>query len=236
MKVRLGIFLLVIFVVLLCSCEKNNITFEENNDKEILETLRQEIMSYVIPKVIYIAPKNKDKLASKYREYLLKVLQSIFTEDRIRDLIVTIKLDNINLEYFDEEIPIDSNAYRIIVSVNIDGKYEFKYDEKHRFIILPDGSRKREYIPISDNELIKTEAIIQDIIGYANIIVTNIPFDRAGQFIAEDNAYFKQQKTKTVILFLLGCFVIICFVLGIIFSIKYYIRKRSGNMSDIIFK
>jgi len=205
MKVRLGFLLLIIFVMLFCSCKKNNKTFEENNDKEILEALRQEMMSYVIPvekevyflektpkKVNYIAPKNKDKLASKYREYLLKVLQSIFTEDRISDLIVTIKLDNINLENFDEEIPIDSNAYRIIVSVNIDGKYEFKYDEKNRFIILPDGSRERKYIPISDNELIKTEAIIQDIIGNANIIVTNIRFDRTGQFIAEDTAYFKQ--------------------------------------------
>jgi len=37
MKARLGIFLLVIFVVLLCSCEKNNITFEENNDEIFLE-------------------------------------------------------------------------------------------------------------------------------------------------------------------------------------------------------
>jgi len=31
MRVKLGFFLLVIFVVLLCSCEKNNLTSEVNN-------------------------------------------------------------------------------------------------------------------------------------------------------------------------------------------------------------
>jgi len=37
MKVKLRIFLLVIFVVLLYSCEKNNITPEENNDEIFIE-------------------------------------------------------------------------------------------------------------------------------------------------------------------------------------------------------
>jgi hypothetical protein len=37
MKVRLETILLVIFVMLLCSCDKNNITSEENNDELFLE-------------------------------------------------------------------------------------------------------------------------------------------------------------------------------------------------------
>jgi len=54
---------------------------------------------------------------------IFKYLQSTFTRDRIRDLEVT-------WEYIDDEKPFELNNYRIIIKVNIDGKYKFKYNKK----------------------------------------------------------------------------------------------------------
>ena len=279
MKVRLGIFLLVSFVVLHYSCDKNIITSEKNNNEQLIEqestdnskdnedrlffddsgelprsygTLLYKYDGYwsvrhgeyfrlnnkykdveiPIPYFDYITHENKDMLESKYHESIFKVLQSIFTEDRIRDLEVTIELDDTKLEGTDYEIPIGSNAYRIIVSVNIDGTYQFNYDEKHRFIILPDDSRERIYTPITLDDRKYTKTIIRNIIGYISngndlIFVHNIRFDRTKQFIAEDAAYFRQQKIITILSFLLVSLTIIVSVFSSILSInKNIIQNR----------
>jgi len=192
--------------------------------------------------VVYIKPESIDKLESKYREYIFNFLRSTFTEDRIRNLEVKLKLDDTNLENIDGEIYIKPNACGIIVSVNIDGRWEFKYDEKHKFIISPDGSREREYIPIYN--LKATQTLIRRIIGYNrnrmdSITIRNIPFDRTKQFAAEDAAYFKQQRTKTILLFSLVGLVLICLIFSLIFSIKHYKRKngliRKSDYQNLLF-
>jgi len=303
-----NILLLVIFVALLFSCEKNNKTSGENNglfseqesekmgsdfaydgmtlpfDTEIPETLEHKIDPLVLIQlsgsetsldkishvmtvdgkihpadsflggiifafavegntgysletndVFYIKP---DMLASKYREYILRGLQSIFSQDRISDIQVIIKFDVTNLDNVDGKenigdniyIKLKPNAYGIIVVVNIDGGWKIKYDEKHKLIISPDGSIEREYIPLSTKELELTKTFIQNIIDHGNnsmdsVTVRNIPFDRTKQFAAEDAAYFKRQKIGTILFFLLGL-VIIGIIISLIFSIKHYKRKR----------
>jgi flagellar biosynthesis/type III secretory pathway M-ring protein FliF/YscJ len=124
------------------------------------------------------------ELEAKYRADILRKLQAIYVSDRVRDLFIKIEMDMPKKE-----------IERIIVSVNIDGKWEFKCDEKNKFIISPDGIREREYIPISDKELRNVTMLIQDTIGYTlargdSVTVQNIPFDRSKQFADEDTAYF----------------------------------------------
>jgi flagellar M-ring protein FliF len=94
---------------------------------------------------------------------------------------------------------------RITVSVNIDGKWKWKYDEKGKPVILPDNSIEREYIPVPAEDLRNTQALIRDAVGYNSargdsVTVQNIPFDRTQEFKLEDAAYFRQQQLKTTII------------------------------------
>jgi flagellar M-ring protein FliF len=99
---------------------------------------------------------------------------------------------------------------RVTVSVNIDGKWERKFDAKKRPIILPNGSIEREYTPVPDEDLRKAESLIRNAIGYNSargdqVTVQNIPFDRTEEFKAEDDAYFRQKQIQTtIIVFLSG--------------------------------
>ncbi|MDR0441804.1 MAG: flagellar M-ring protein FliF [Treponema sp.] len=99
---------------------------------------------------------------------------------------------------------------RVTVSVNIDGKWKWKYDEKGNPVILQDGTIEREYIPVPPEDLRKAEALIRDSIGYNaargdSVTVQNIPFDRTEEFKLEDAAYFrKKQMQTTIIVFLSG--------------------------------
>ncbi|MDR1949648.1 MAG: flagellar M-ring protein FliF [Spirochaetaceae bacterium] len=99
---------------------------------------------------------------------------------------------------------------RVTVSVNIDGTWKLKYDEKGEPVALPDGSREREYVPVSPEELAGAQALIRDAIGYNaakgdSVTVQNIRFDRTRQFSDEDAAYFRQKQMQmTLLIFLAG--------------------------------
>ncbi|MDR0656289.1 MAG: flagellar M-ring protein FliF [Treponema sp.] len=93
---------------------------------------------------------------------------------------------------------------RVTVSVNIDGKWKWKYTEKGRPVILPDGSIEREYSPVPAEDLRSSQYLIQNAIGYNAargdaVTVQNIPVDRTNQFRDEDAAYFRDQQIKTTI-------------------------------------
>jgi flagellar M-ring protein FliF len=94
---------------------------------------------------------------------------------------------------------------RVTVSVNIDGTWRRKYDEKKNPIVLVDGSIEREYTPIPEDELRRANLLIRDAIGYNSargdsVTVQNIPFDRTEEFRAEDAAYFRKKQMQTTII------------------------------------
>jgi flagellar M-ring protein FliF len=99
---------------------------------------------------------------------------------------------------------------RVTVSVNIDGKWKMKYDEKGKPVVLADGTIEREYTAVPQEQLRASTALIQNAIGYNaargdSVTVQNIPFERSKEFGEEDAAYFrKKQLQTTVIVFITG--------------------------------
>jgi flagellar M-ring protein FliF len=103
---------------------------------------------------------------------------------------------------------------RITVSVNIDGKWRLKYDEKGDPVVLPDGTIDREYTPVPPDELRSTQLLIQSAVGYNSgrgdsVTVQNIPFDRTKQFVDEDAAYFRRKQIQTTVLVFLSGLIIL---------------------------
>ena len=95
---------------------------------------------------------------------------------------------------------------RVTVSVNIDGIWKWKYDEKGRSKMLPQGGVDREYVPVSSDDLKKSQSLIQDAIGFNqdrgdSVTVQNIAFDRAAEFKAEDSNYLRNVQVKQIVLY-----------------------------------
>jgi flagellar M-ring protein FliF len=94
---------------------------------------------------------------------------------------------------------------RITVSVNIDGVWRRKFDERGNPVILPDGSIEREYTAVPIEVLRDVDALIRDGIGFDSarmysVTVRNIPFDRTTEFREQDEAYFRQKQLQTTII------------------------------------
>jgi flagellar M-ring protein FliF len=94
---------------------------------------------------------------------------------------------------------------RVTVSVNIDGTWKLKYDEKKNPLELADGSLEREYASVPPEDLRAAQALIQDAIGYNasrgdSVTVQNIRFDRTREFAEADAAWRRQKQTQTTIL------------------------------------
>ncbi|MDR1257034.1 MAG: flagellar M-ring protein FliF [Spirochaetaceae bacterium] len=117
-----------------------------------------------------------------------------------------------NEEFNREEITEERSPKidRVSVSVNIDGTWERKRDEKGGIIFLPDGRVEREYKPLSAEELGKTQALIEGAIGFnaarGDVVqVQNIQIDRSAQFAAEDAELVKRRQIQiTIIAGLIG--------------------------------
>ncbi|MDR1900753.1 MAG: flagellar M-ring protein FliF [Treponema sp.] len=122
---------------------------------------------------------------------------------------------------------------RLTVSVNIDGIWTWKYNEKNEPIQLPDGSIEREYTALSSDELRAAQLLIQNGIGFNAargdaVTVQNIRIDRTKQFRDEDAAYFRQKQSQTMILIFLSGVVLllIAFVLFRFISREMERRRR----------
>jgi flagellar M-ring protein FliF len=94
---------------------------------------------------------------------------------------------------------------RITTGVAIDGVWRRVYNENGQPELNPDGSIKREYRPVNDEDLSKAEALIKDAIGYNrdrgdSVTVEHIPFDRGDQFGAEDEEFRRQRQMRTTII------------------------------------
>ncbi|GHV94118.1 flagellar M-ring protein FliF [Spirochaetia bacterium] len=122
---------------------------------------------------------------------------------------------------------------RVTVSVNIDGNWKWKYDEKKNPVILADGTIEREYTPVPAEQLRSAQALIRDAIGYNSaradsVTVQNIPFDRTSQFKDEDAAYYrKKQIQTTIVVFLSGLtLLLVAFILFRMISRERERRRR----------
>lgn len=116
----------------------------------------------------------------------------------------TLRNEEINKRNIDEER--SPSMDRITVSVNIDGVWTRKLDEKGRAVFRPDGGVERQYEPVPPADLKAAEALIQDAIGYNrargdSVTVQNIRFDRTAQFRAEDSEFLRKQQISQIILF-----------------------------------
>jgi flagellar M-ring protein FliF len=122
---------------------------------------------------------------------------------------------------------------RVTVSVNIDGVWKWKYDEKGRLKMLPQGGVDREYAPLPAEDVKKAQALIQDAVGYNkdrgdSVTVQNIAFDRTTQFRAEDSDYLRNVQIKQVILYsLIGLAILmIAFIIFRMVSREIERRRR----------
>jgi flagellar biosynthesis/type III secretory pathway M-ring protein FliF/YscJ len=167
---------------------------------------------------------NNLQLENKYKKLIMTALSEVLGSDRIHDIYVKIVIDLSNIA--------SSQIARITVSVNIDGRWEIKYNEKGKPVLLADGVIEREYIPISPQDLHNINLLIQDIIGYDelrgdSITVLNIAFDRVNEFKIEDSKYFRQEKFKYILLLIIPLIIIILVV--IIIKKNVIVRHTSLN-------
>jgi flagellar M-ring protein FliF len=122
------------------------------------------------------------------------------------------KNEEINKRAIDQEV--SPSIQRVTVSVNIDGVWRWKYDEKGRAKMRPEGGIDREYVPIPADELKQATALVQGAIGFDKargdtVTVQNISYDRSAQFKTEDQSYFRQQQLNQIILYsLIGVLVL----------------------------
>ena len=103
-----------------------------------------------------------------------------------------------------EKIKDPWDITKITASVTIDGKWEIAYDDKNKPILNPDGTRKRIYTPVPDEDLRKLKDSIEQGIGFSldrgdKVIVNSLPFDRSKQFL-EDDAIWRRKKQTTLAL------------------------------------
>jgi len=122
---------------------------------------------------------------------------------------------------------------RVTVSVNIDGTWKWKFNDKGDPVILPDGTIEREYTPVPQEQLRAAQSLVQNAIGYNSargdsVTVQNIPFDRTREFGEEDAAYFrKKQMQMTVIIILSGLtLLLIAFIVFRVIAREMERRRR----------
>lgn len=128
---------------------------------------------------------------------------------------------------------------RITVSVNIDGRWRKVYDENNR-PILENGHLRREYIPLTEEEIANTTKLVQDAVGYSkargdSVTVTNIKFDRDIEHNKEDEAYIKQlNRNRTIMFSLVGiAIILIAFIAFRIISREIERRRRLAEEARI---
>ncbi|MBN2545276.1 MAG: flagellar M-ring protein FliF [Spirochaetes bacterium] len=89
---------------------------------------------------------------------------------------------------------------KITASVTIDGKWEIVYDDQGKPELNKDGTRKRQYLPVSDEDLKKVKGFVEQGIGFSlkrgdKVEVYSLPKDRSKQF-ALDDAKWRAEKSR----------------------------------------
>jgi flagellar M-ring protein FliF len=120
---------------------------------------------------------------------------------------------NVQNEEINEKITREDRSPqidRVTVSVNIDGKWKMKFDEKRNPVVSVDNTIEREYTPVPQEQLRAATELIRNAIGYNaqrgdSVTVQNIPFERTREFAEQDAEYFKKKQLQTMmIVFIAG--------------------------------
>ena len=129
---------------------------------------------------------------------------------------------------------------RVTVSVNIDGTWRKKYDDKGQLIIASNGAIEREYVPVSQEQLTDAEKLVQDAIGYNrsrgdSVTVRNIQFDRTAQFEEENQSYIRKMQTqRTIIYICIGIAAVLIAFIVFRFISREIERKRRLQEEEIL--
>lgn len=122
---------------------------------------------------------------------------------------------------------------RISVGAAIDGTWKRVYSDKGDIQFENGGIIKREYIPVSDEEIKKAQTLIEHAVGFDkargdSVIVQHIQFNRADQFNTEDEEFRNQKRVQQAILYsIIGVAVIIvAFIIFRIISREMERRRR----------
>jgi flagellar M-ring protein FliF len=118
-----------------------------------------------------------------------------------------------------EKSKIEKSPVRIVkvaIGVALDGTWSRDYDPKTgETVTLPNGSIKRTYTPVSNEDLQKAKSVLQAAVGYdftrGDIVtVEHIPFDRTVQFDKEDAEFRNQQNLqRTLLVIIIGLVVVL---------------------------
>ncbi len=143
--------------------------------------------------------------------------------------------DEINRKVTQEET--SPQIKRVTVSVNIDGKWRWKYDDKGKPIVLANGTIDREYTPVPPEDLQAAQSLIRDAIGYHSsrgdsVTVRNIAYERESQFIEEDAAYFRRRQMQTTILIFLSGLTLLLISFIIFRTISREMERRRRLAED----
>lgn len=136
-----------------------------------------------------------------------------------------IKEEKIRNETFGESVKeIEKSPWeieKITASVTIDGTWEIVYDEKGKPVLNKDGTRKRRYIPVPDEDLKKIKGFVEQGIGFSlkrgdKVEVFTLPKDRSKQFAQEDARWRAERNARYAIIAGL-----IAFLFLILFALIY---------------
>ncbi|MBP3365365.1 MAG: flagellar M-ring protein FliF [Treponema sp.] len=131
------------------------------------------------------------------------------------------------------------NIDRVTVSVNIDGQWIKQYDEKNQ-LILENGHIRREYVPISAEEIASVTKLVQDAVGYSrargdSVTVTNIPMDRTEEHEKEDAEYISRMSRRRTVMFSLAgiAIILVAFIAFRVISREIERRRRLAEEARI---
>jgi len=109
---------------------------------------------------------------------------------------------------------------KITASVTIDGTWSLQFDESGKIVMEEDNkTRKRKYLPVSDEELKKVKEAVEQGIGYSiirgdKVVVNSLPKDRSKEF-AEIDEKWRRRRQTTYALFA-GLIALILLILAMI--------------------
>jgi flagellar M-ring protein FliF len=83
-----------------------------------------------------------------------------------------------------------------------------KYNEKGEVILRKDGSIEREYVPLTDVDISKARALVENAIGFSrergdSVTVQHVVFDRTNEHQKEDREYRAKLQLQRTILYIM---------------------------------